>query len=51
MSKKPYQKPEITSERVFEEAALQCTHNYNPNQTAAMNCCPQKAPGTTQIRS
>jgi hypothetical protein len=30
--KKKYQKPEITSERLFEEAALQCTATGNQAQ-------------------
>gem|GEM_PF-2640923 len=51
MAKKPYQKPKITSEKVFEEAALQCTFNYTPTQTPQMTCCPRKGPGSAVIRS
>ena len=51
MAKKAYQKPKITSEKVFEEAALQCTFNYTPIQAPGMTCCLRKGRGSPVIRS
>jgi hypothetical protein len=50
--KKKYQKPEITSERVFEETALQCTVTAT-NLSGGLDICDcmRKAPAPDSIRS
>lgn len=50
--KKKYQKPEITSERIFEETALQCTVTATNLSAGMGNCdCIRKAPSPDSIRS